>query len=163
MVLSVVAKIKVKDGQQAAFEAVAGKLAAAVNANEPGCLLYTLNKLNSDSELIVMNATGVAPKRLTRPFVVLTLVTAALVGWMSLSVMPAGFRSLRDLITLIRADFVANVVKEGQFVALLLEGRRIEIVCTLVHHAGQEVRHARLVHGRDHSAGPARRHGVHPR
>lgn len=44
MTLSVVAKIKVKDGQQAAFEAVAGKLAAAVQANEPGCLLYTLNK-----------------------------------------------------------------------------------------------------------------------
>ena len=44
MVLSVVAKIKVKDGEQAGFEAVATKLAAAVNANEPGCLLYTLNK-----------------------------------------------------------------------------------------------------------------------
>jgi quinol monooxygenase YgiN len=44
MTLSVVAKIKVKDGQQASFEAVAKKLAAAVNANEPGCLLYTLNK-----------------------------------------------------------------------------------------------------------------------
>mgnify|MGYP001294699375 FL=1 len=44
MTLSVVAKIKVKDGQQAAFEAVAGKLAAAVQANEPGCLLYTLNR-----------------------------------------------------------------------------------------------------------------------
>lgn len=80
--------------------------------------LYTLNKLNSDSELIVMNAAGVAPHRLTRPFIALTLVTAALVGWMSLSVMPAGFRSLRDLITLIRADFVANVIKEGQFVSL---------------------------------------------
>lgn len=80
--------------------------------------LYTLNKLNSDSELIVMNAAGVAPRRLTRPFIVLTLLTSALVGWMSLSVMPAGFRALRDLITLIRADFVANVVKEGQFVSL---------------------------------------------
>jgi lipopolysaccharide export system permease protein len=80
--------------------------------------LYTLNKLNSDSELIVMNAAGVAPRRLTRPFIALTLITSALVGWMSLSVMPAGFRSLRDLITLIRADFVANVVKEGQFVSL---------------------------------------------
>ncbi|MEN5081587.1 LPS export ABC transporter permease LptF [Bosea sp. TWI1241] len=80
--------------------------------------LYTLNKLNSDSELIVMNATGIAPHRITRPFIVLTLVTAALVGWMSISVMPAGFRALRDLITLIRADFVANVVKEGQFVTL---------------------------------------------
>ena len=80
--------------------------------------LYTLNKLNSDSELIVMNAAGVAPHRLTRPFIVLTLITAALVGWMSLAVMPAGFRALRDLITLTRADFVANVVKEGQFVSL---------------------------------------------
>lgn len=80
--------------------------------------LYTLNKLNSDSELIVMNATGVAPQRVTRPFLVLTLAAAVLVGWMSISVMPAGFRALRDLITLIRADFVANVVKEGQFVTL---------------------------------------------
>ena len=80
--------------------------------------LYTLNKLNGDSELIVMNAAGVAPHRLTRPFIVLTLITSALVGWMSLAVMPAGFRALRDLITLIRADFVANVVKEGQFVSL---------------------------------------------
>ena len=80
--------------------------------------LYTLNKLNSDSELIVMNAAGVAPRRLARPFLALTLITSVMVGWMSLSVMPAGFRALRDLITLIRADFVANVVKEGQFVSL---------------------------------------------
>lgn len=80
--------------------------------------LYTLNKLNGDSELIVMNAAGIAPHRLTRPFVVLTIAASLLVGWMSVSVMPAGFRALRDLITLIRADFVANVVKEGQFVAL---------------------------------------------
>ncbi len=80
--------------------------------------LYTLNRLNSDSELIVMNAAGVAPRRLTRPFLVLTVATALIVGWMSLSVMPAGFRALRDLITLIRADFVSNVVKEGQFVSL---------------------------------------------
>lgn len=80
--------------------------------------VYTLNRLNGDSELIVMNAAGIAPRRLTRPFVVLTIATAVLVAWMSLIVMPAGFRALRDLITLIRADFVANVVKEGQFVTL---------------------------------------------
>lgn len=80
--------------------------------------LYTLNRLNGDSELIVMNAAGVAPRRLTRPFMVLTLATSLLVCWMTFWVMPAGFRNLRDLITLIRADFVANVVKEGQFVSL---------------------------------------------
>ncbi|WP_244491297.1 LPS export ABC transporter permease LptF [Bosea sp. Root381] len=80
--------------------------------------LYTLNRLNGDSELIVMNAAGVAPRRIARPFIVLTIAVSLFVGWMSLSVMPAGFRMLRDLITLIRADFVANVVKEGQFVSL---------------------------------------------
>ena len=80
--------------------------------------VYTLNRLNGDSELIVMNAAGIAPRRLTRPFIVLTIATALLVAWMSLVVMPAGFRALRDLITLIRADFVSNIVKEGQFVSL---------------------------------------------
>ncbi|MEZ2406216.1 lipopolysaccharide export system permease protein [Bosea sp. OAE752] len=80
--------------------------------------LYTLNKLNGDSELIVMNAAGIAPHRVTRPFLVLTVATAVVVAWMTVSVMPASFRMLRDLITLIRADFVTNVVKEGQFVSL---------------------------------------------
>jgi len=42
--LSIVAKIRVKEGQQQQFESVARKLVAAVNANEPGCRLYTLNK-----------------------------------------------------------------------------------------------------------------------
>ncbi|TAJ33763.1 MAG: LPS export ABC transporter permease LptF [Bosea sp. (in: a-proteobacteria)] len=80
--------------------------------------LYTLNKLNGDSELIVMNAAGVPPHRITRPFLTLSIITSLLVAWMTISVMPASFRTLRDLITLIRADFVANVVKEGQFVSL---------------------------------------------
>lgn len=44
MAKSIVATIKVQDGKQADFEAVALKLVAAVNNNEPGCLLYTLSK-----------------------------------------------------------------------------------------------------------------------
>jgi len=44
MIHSIVATIRVKPGQEAAFEAIARKLVAAVNANEPGCMLYTLNK-----------------------------------------------------------------------------------------------------------------------
>ncbi|GAA4408122.1 putative quinol monooxygenase [Quisquiliibacterium transsilvanicum] len=54
MTLGVVAKIKVKDGQQAAFEAVASKLAKAVQANEPGCLLYTLNKTDDPVTYVFM-------------------------------------------------------------------------------------------------------------
>ena len=30
--------------------------------------IYTLNRLNGDSELIVMSAAGMAPQRLLRPF-----------------------------------------------------------------------------------------------
>ncbi len=80
--------------------------------------IYALNKLNGDSELVVMSAAGMAPQRLLRPFATLTAVVAILVGVMTLWLMPASFQGLRDLITKIRADFVANIVKEGQFTTL---------------------------------------------
>jgi lipopolysaccharide export system permease protein len=80
--------------------------------------LYALNKLNGDSELIVMSAAGMAPGRLIRPFVALTVLVMMLVAWMTLQAMPASFRDLRDLVTKIRADLVTKIVKEGQFTTL---------------------------------------------
>jgi lipopolysaccharide export system permease protein len=80
--------------------------------------IYTLNRLNGDSELIVMSAAGMAPRRLLRPFLGLSAAVCALVAFMTMYVMPASFQELRDLITRIRADFVANIVKEGQFTTL---------------------------------------------
>jgi lipopolysaccharide export system permease protein len=80
--------------------------------------LYALNKLNGDSELIVMSAAGMPPTSLVRPFIALTLLVMGLVAWMTLSAMPASFRDLRDLVTKIRADFVTKIVKEGQFTTL---------------------------------------------
>ncbi len=80
--------------------------------------LYALNKLNGDSELIVMSAAGIAPGRLLRPFMMLGLATFAIVAAMTLYVMPESFNTLRDVVTRIRADFVANIVKEGQFTTL---------------------------------------------
>jgi lipopolysaccharide export system permease protein len=80
--------------------------------------IYTLNRLNGDSELIVMSAAGMAPSRLLRPFLALAAAVCVLVGFMTLYVMPASFQELRELITKIRADFVANIVREGQFTSL---------------------------------------------
>lgn len=80
--------------------------------------LYTLNKLNGDSELIVMSASGVPPRRLIKPFALMAVVSAVLVAFMTLYVMPASFRDLRDMITRIRGDVIANVVREGQFTTL---------------------------------------------
>jgi len=80
--------------------------------------LYALNKLNGDSELIVMSAAGVPPVRLLRPFAWLTLFVALLVTAMTLWAMPASFKAVRDLVTRIRADFVTKIVREGQFTTL---------------------------------------------
>ena len=76
-------------------------------------VVYALNKLNGDSELIVMSAAGMSPRHLMRPF-----LTLALIGFLTIQVMPSSFQELRDVLTRVRGDFIANVVKEGQFTTL---------------------------------------------
>jgi lipopolysaccharide export system permease protein len=81
-------------------------------------VIYTLNRLNGDSELIVMSAAGVAPVRLLRPFLTLAGFVCLLVSVMTLYILPTSFQELRELLQKIRGDFIANVVKEGQFTSL---------------------------------------------
>jgi lipopolysaccharide export system permease protein len=81
-------------------------------------VMYTLNKLNSDSELIVMNAAGVPPMRILRPFLLLTVIASILVGAMTLKLIPDSFRNLRDLLVKLRADLITQFVQEGKFVTL---------------------------------------------
>lgn len=80
--------------------------------------IYALNKFNGDSELIVMSAAGISPYRLLRPFLMLATTIFILVAAMTLYLMPQSFNTLRDLITNMRADFVSNIVSEGQFTTL---------------------------------------------
>jgi lipopolysaccharide export system permease protein len=80
--------------------------------------LYALNRLNGDSELIVMSAAGMRPSQLVKPFAALAALVCLIVAYMTLYLMPASFQELRDLVTRIRADFVANMVREGQFTTL---------------------------------------------
>lgn len=54
MIQSIVATLKAKPGQEADFQAAALKLVAAVRANEPGCLLYTLSQGDQPSTFIFM-------------------------------------------------------------------------------------------------------------
>ena len=81
-------------------------------------IIYTLNRLNGDSELIVMNAAGVSPFRIFRPLFILTCGVALVVAFISLYAMPASFRALRDLVTKVRSDVVTSVVQEGRFISL---------------------------------------------
>ena len=80
--------------------------------------IYTLNKLNGDSEWVVAAAAGMSPARLMRPFAALGGIVALVVAINTIWLMPASFAELRGLITQIRADFISNLVREGEFTEL---------------------------------------------
>jgi lipopolysaccharide export system permease protein len=76
---------------------------------------HVLNKLSSDSEIIVMNAAGVSPWRLVRPFLVAGLVVSLLVATIAAYVSPRSLRALRDWGAQVRADILTNIVQPGRF------------------------------------------------
>src|SRR6266700_4992052 len=57
---------------------------------------HTLNKLATDSEIIVMNAAGFSPFRLFRPFLYATCVVALLVAFIVAYLAPDGMRRLKQ-------------------------------------------------------------------
>ena len=76
---------------------------------------HVINKLSSDSEIIVMNAAGVSPWSLFRPFLAAGLVVAVLVAAIAVYISPWSLRELRDWITQVRADILTNIVQPGRF------------------------------------------------
>jgi lipopolysaccharide export system permease protein len=78
-------------------------------------VLYALNKLNGDSELVVMSAAGVSPGMLLKPFLLLTTLVCGLVGWMTVQAVPSSFDAIRAMTARIHADFIANFARPGAF------------------------------------------------
>ena len=79
---------------------------------------HVLNKLGNDSELIVMNAAGMPPWIVFRPFLAVGAVVSLLVAVISTYVSPWGLRELRLWATEVRADLVSNVIQPGRFTKL---------------------------------------------
>lgn len=79
---------------------------------------HTLNKLATDSEIIVMNAAGMSPIRLFRPFIYATVVVALLVAFISAYLAPDGMRRLKRWDAEITADVLANILQPGRFAQL---------------------------------------------
>jgi lipopolysaccharide export system permease protein len=79
---------------------------------------HIINKLSSDSEIIVMNAAGVSPWPLVRPFLAAGLVVAALVAAIAVYISPWSLRELRDWATQVRADILTNIVQPGRFTTI---------------------------------------------
>src|ERR1700689_5250187 len=76
---------------------------------------HPLNKLSTDSEIIVMNAAGMSPWRLVWPFLASAVVVSILVGGIAAYVSPLSLRALRDWGAQVRADILTNIVQPGRF------------------------------------------------
>ena len=79
---------------------------------------HVLNKLSTDSEIIVMNAAGMSPWILFRAFLTVGLVVSLMVAAISAYFAPKGLRMLRDWLTEVRANVVSSVVQPGRFTSL---------------------------------------------
>ncbi|UFZ05281.1 LPS export ABC transporter permease LptF [Bradyrhizobium ontarionense] len=79
---------------------------------------HTLNKLATDSEIIVMNAAGMSPFRLFIPFAYATCVVAILVTLIASYFAPDGLRRIKQWDAEITADVLANILQPGRFAQL---------------------------------------------
>src|ERR1700704_3497600 len=79
---------------------------------------HTLNKLATDSEIIVMNAAGFSPFRLFRPFFFATCVVAIMVAFIAAYLAPDGMRRIKQWDAEITADVLANILQPGRFAQL---------------------------------------------
>ncbi len=78
-------------------------------------LLVALNRFNADSELAVLAASGMSPLRLMRPILTTAVIASLLCGLLTLWVVPASIQTWRTMVTQIRSDFLAKIVKPGRF------------------------------------------------
>ena len=79
---------------------------------------HTLNKLSTDSEIIVMNAAGMSPWLLFRAFMNVAIVVSLIVASISAYFAPKGLRMLRDWLTEVRANVVSTIVQPGRFTSI---------------------------------------------
>jgi lipopolysaccharide export system permease protein len=79
---------------------------------------YVLNKLSTDSEIIVMNAAGMRPWLMFRPFLYVTIIVSAGIFVTSAYIAPDGLRRLKAWQREITADVLSNVLQTGKFVEI---------------------------------------------
>jgi len=77
--------------------------------------LHSLNRLNGDSELIVLSAAGASVWRLFVPYIVLAFIVSASVLAANIFVIPKAARLLNEYVSKVRADLLSQVMQPGEF------------------------------------------------
>lgn len=78
-------------------------------------ILFTYNKLYSESELVVMEGAGFSKWQLARPALQLAAILMAFGYLISLWLLPASYREFKDLQFFIRNNYASLLLQEGVF------------------------------------------------
>ena len=77
--------------------------------------LYTLDRMNGDSELIVMTASGAPVWRIGSSLFLMSGLVCLGIFLANVFVTPASMRELRTFVTQVRADLISQVLQPGRF------------------------------------------------
>lgn len=78
-------------------------------------VLFVYNKMVMDSELLVLRAAGLSQLQLSRPALMMALISMLAVYSITIYLQPAAYREFKDLQYSIRSDFSAVLLQEGAF------------------------------------------------
>jgi lipopolysaccharide export system permease protein len=77
--------------------------------------LHTLNRLNTDSELIVLSAAGSKVWTAARPLLLLALLVSLFLAFVGHFAQPWSMRQLRVYMVQVRSDLLTQVIQPGRF------------------------------------------------
>lgn len=77
--------------------------------------IHVLNRLNSDSEMIVAGAAGATIWNAARPLLMLALLVSMAVSLVNHFGMPWSLRLLREYVIQVRTDLITQVIQPGRF------------------------------------------------
>jgi lipopolysaccharide export system permease protein len=80
--------------------------------------LHTLNRLNADSEIIVLTAAGGTIWRVLRPYFLLGIIVTIATFFVNAYVAPKCAQISAELIAQIRADLISQVLQPGQYTSV---------------------------------------------
>jgi lipopolysaccharide export system permease protein len=81
-------------------------------------VIYTFSSLNSDAELVVINASGARQGALLKPVVIVAVFSTFIVASMTLYFSPLALRTWQTLITNVRGNIISSFMTDGAFVSL---------------------------------------------
>ncbi len=81
-------------------------------------MIYVLNTMNTDSELVSIGASGGSSSLLLRPTIAIGILIALVVGLSAVFVTPNTQLASRKLLMRVNAEVVTSVLREGQFLTV---------------------------------------------